>query len=161
MEITEVLTVHVEGFDRQRPISVEIIRPDARREAWDIPPAYAGPLWFSAPGEPLGRYTLTARQAGNVRSGTFLVRAPREPSIALGPTWTIPDNGWLDLVPGEQLAIYLAGFQPNAAVSMHVYRPTGASISLCTRPREPRKACTASCRPSAPSSWTGGASTVS
>jgi hypothetical protein len=122
--IGQSFVICVSGFAKDRPVTVDVLRPDGReverRVAFN--PGYGlHPLtWTPLPGDPLGRYDVTATQGDTTAKASF--------SMSLAPIRRVRLMD--DYVPpGRPVRIVLAGFEPGEVVRLDLYRsrepPTG------------------------------------
>jgi hypothetical protein len=105
------------GFSPEGPVDVSVRRPDGREVVEEVPSEGDFPVrrlpWLPLPGDPLGRYEVTASQGSASASGAFVVRRGSTPRVTAVEPY-VP--------PGEVVRLVFAGFAPRQTVRFHVYR---------------------------------------
>ena len=117
VEINEPYYICVLGFAPGRPIEVTVRRPDGREidarltsEGQFAP----GTLpWESLPRDPVGRYSVTARQGATSANSSFDVQRASAPRLREIENF---------VAPGKPVRLGFAGFQPREEVRFHLYR---------------------------------------
>ncbi|MDQ4068013.1 MAG: hypothetical protein M3203_00805 [Actinomycetota bacterium] len=117
------------GFVPNRPVQAEVRLPDgtSRRmdvDSYDINEGVAQWYWYSLPGDPVGRHTVTARQQGREGTGSFTVARATTPRLLVPP----PNEG----PPGTTFRVAMAGFSPNTEVPFYLYRRAGGPYEYVT-----------------------------
>jgi len=117
-------TICVLGFSKERPVGVTVRRPDGREVSRRVPfnKGYGlHPLpWVPLPGDPLGRYDVSASQGATTAKAGFYVRRAPAPRVFVLEFY-VP--------PGSPVPIVLAGFEPRQRVRLNLYRGRGDSSS--------------------------------
>jgi hypothetical protein len=137
--IGQSFVICVLGFAKERSVEVNVLSPDGRNVERRVPfdRAYGlHPLtWNPLPGDPLGRYDVTATQETRTAKASFSMRLAPIPRVRLLDFY-VP--------PGRPVRIVLAGFDPGQLVRLNLYRdlrvPSGrfsylTSISVRTDER--------------------------
>ena len=116
------------------PVDVSVDGPGHHHEAGvlpRLPPSYRyGSEWTAYdwvpvvnPSWPLGRYTISARAAGNQVSTSFQLIAPWETGLRIvGPS---TDPGHNEVAPNSRAEVFLVGFRHVHTVRITVYRLQG------------------------------------
>lgn len=114
------------GFVPDQNIEATVNRPDGTIEQEEYrvyPDGSGGKYWLGLPGSPLGGYTITATQGERQATVSFTLYPASGPRIAVTPNVGLP---------GTTFQIYLAGYQPNQVVQMHLYRSADYVTALST-----------------------------
>jgi hypothetical protein len=111
--IAEWSMLQFAGFPPGEDIVVRITGPDGSVRTGQVQPESARLGWLSLPGQPLGKYSVTATQAGRTVTGSFSVDVPSRPSIVV-----VPGSG----PPGTTFHVAMAGLQPNTSVKLALLR---------------------------------------
>ncbi len=122
------------GFAPNRNILVQVTYPDGKVDPYNLKPYCLGshrewgaPLeWIGLPGEPAGRYRISASQEGLqgakvVAQGAFNIIPAKQPRISI-PVDFFNTSGTVYVGPGNPVSIYLSGFRPGTQVPLYLYR---------------------------------------
>lgn len=119
-EIGRLFVICPLGFAKGLPVEVVVQRPDGREVARRVPRPRRGNVhmlsWDPAPGDPLGRYGVTARQGAMTAGANFYVRRSSVPRLRV-------DGDFVQ--PGDAVHVFLAGFAARETVLLHLYRARG------------------------------------
>jgi hypothetical protein len=117
MELLVAVRICLDGFEPNREAQIRYVAR-ARPNSATVPRVQVGgdgsgaDDFWPTPGDALGEYSVTATQGPNTATGSFAVRAASEPRVSHPRA----------LVPGDEIAVTLAGFQPRQRVELHLYR---------------------------------------
>jgi hypothetical protein len=121
IERPALLMLSFGGFDRGRPIPVEVRRPDGVIRRIEVS-SDQGLAWMTWPGDPIGQYRVTADQGSLHAEGFFSVAAASQPRLLVladrGQALSEPNAG----PPGSRFLVVLGGYPPRAQVSLWLYR---------------------------------------
>lgn len=128
-EIASTFVICFPGFADDKPVQADVRLPDGKvrkisatfYNSFGVPNA----SWTAVPGDPLGRYDVSATQGTLKGTGSFTVTAASLPSMveiepAQGP-------------PGTTFRFGIAGFEANSTVDLYLYKVDGGTHSYLTK----------------------------
>lgn len=129
VEIAMYFIVCFPGFAPNQAVEAQFRLPDgtsrqATARNFNSPEGVPYLEWTSLPGDPTGTYEVTASQRSLRGGGRFTVSTASQPRMVAAP----PREG----PPGTTFRFGLAGFSPNSAVPLHLYRADGQARSYLT-----------------------------
>lgn len=119
LEIAESATICLDGFNPDRPLTIELTWPDGTSETSGTRGSTLRDLnggfwsWYARPGAPTGRYRIRVTQGDRQANGRFEVEPAATPRILV-----VPGSG----AAGALFRVLLAGFPPEQPVSLFLYR---------------------------------------
>lgn len=114
----------IKGFAPHPPLDLELMRPDGSRRKHRIASSSTMPNrsrfewnWQTRATDQPGTYTMTAIQGERRAQLTFTLAAASKPRL-----WDVPGYR---LAPGSAAEIHIAGYPPDIALTLHIYRSGG------------------------------------
>lgn len=125
-EIGESFEICVDGLDPTAPVELAVTDPTGGTQRQTLSPIPKGVppfvmAWHPQIRDPLGQYTVVAKQGERRLTRTFRVHPPSARNIAVKhyPTGSLP-------ALGDDIEVLLLGFRPRELVRVNVYAPSAA-----------------------------------
>lgn len=118
------------GFTPGEPVSVSVRFPNGTTQTYAAKDfSETGPggaaiaylFWYTVPGQPLGRYDITATQGGLEATGAFVLKPAIEERLQIVPLDGFASGGQLEAKRGTSIPIALAGFRADESAVLNLY----------------------------------------